>query len=158
MEQNNNMEQKKVEVETKTMGLVEVESDKIIEFPRGLFGFEEFHRYALVEAELHPFIWMQSLDDKSLSFLLIDPFLVADGYEIDVDDKTLLEIGVDSPADVVVYAIVTVPSDGGPVTANLQGPVVINRKNRSALQAILSDSKWTTKHNIVNALKSNAKV
>lgn len=151
------MEQKKFEVETKTMGLVEVDEDKVIEFPRGLFGFEEFHRYALIEAEFRPFIWMQSLEEKSLSFLLVDPFIVADGYEIDVDDRTLLEIGVDSPADVVVYSIVTVPADGGPVTANLQGPVVINRRNRNAMQAILSDSKWTTKHNIVGALKSHAK-
>lgn len=151
------MEQEKIEIETKTMGLVEVDADKIIDFPRGLFGFENRHRYALVEAELRPFIWMQSLDEKALSFLLIDPFTVADGYEIDVDDKALLEIGVDNPADVVVYSIVTVPLDGGPVTANLQGPVIINRKNRSALQVILSDSRWTTKYSIVNALKSNAK-
>ncbi len=151
------MEQNKVEVETKTLGLVAVDSDKIIEFPRGLFGFEEFHRYALIEAEFRPFIWMQSLDEKNLSFLLVDPFTIVDGYQIDVDDKMLLEIGVDNPADVVVYAIVTVPTDGGPVTANLQGPVVINRKNHHALQAILSDSKWTTKHNIVSALKSHAK-
>ena len=151
------MENNKIEVNTKTMGKIMVDTDKILNFPVGLFGFEDYHKYALIEAEYRPFIWMQSLEEKNLAFLLIDPFTVADGYEIDVDDKTLLEIGVVSPADVVVYSIVTVPGDGGPVTANLQGPVVINSKNNSAIQAILSDSKWTTKFNIVNALKSNAK-
>lgn len=151
------MENNKIEVNTKTMGKIMVDTDKIINFPAGLFGFEDYHKYALIEAEYRPFIWMQSLEEKNLAFLLIDPFTVADGYEIDVDDKTLLEIGVVSPADVVVYSIVTVPGDGGPVTANLQGPVVINSKNNSAIQAILSDSKWTTKFNIVNALKSNTK-
>ena len=151
------MENNKIEVNTKTMGKIMVDTDKIINFPAGLFGFEDYHKYALIEAEYRPFIWMQSLEEKNLAFLLIDPFTVADGYEIDVDDKTLLEIGVVSPADVVVYSIVTVPGDGGPVTANLQGPVVINSNNNSAIQAILSDSKWTTTFNIVNALKSNAK-
>lgn len=153
----NKMENRKVEVNTKTMGKVFIDEDKIINFPNGIFGFEHLHKYALIEAEYHPFIWMQSMEEQNLAFLLIDPFTVADGYEIDVDDKTLLEIGVDSPADVVVYSIVTVPGNGGPVTANLQGPVVINSKNNNAIQAILSDSKWTTKYNIVNALKSNLK-
>lgn len=152
-----NENENKVEVNTKTMGKVMVDRSKVITFPTGLFGFEDFHRYALIQAEYRPFIWMQSMEEQSLSFLLIDPFTIADGYEIDVDDKTLIDIGVDSPADVVVYAIVTVPGDGGPVTANLQGPVVINSKNNQAIQAILSDSKWTTKYNIVSALKSNAK-
>lgn len=153
----NKMENRKVEVNTKTMGKVFIDEDKIINFPNGIFGFEHLHKYALIEAEYRPFIWMQSMEEQNLAFLLIDPFTVADGYEIDVDDKTLLEIGVDSPADVVVYSIVTVPGNGGPVTANLQGPVVINSKNNNAIQAILSDSKWTTKYNIVNALKSNLK-
>ena len=151
------MEMNKIEVKTKTMGTVSVDMDKVIKFPVGLFGFENYHDFALIEAEYRPFIWMQSLNDRNLAFLLIDPFTVTDGYEIDVDDKTLLEIGVDSPADVVVYSIVTVPADGGPVTANLQGPVVINRRNNNAMQAILSDSKWSTKHNIVEALRSSSK-
>lgn len=147
------MDVKKIEVKTKTMGTVAVDSDKIIEFPFGLYGFESYHRYALIEAEYKPFVWMQSLDEANLAFLLVDPFIIVDDYELDVDDKTLSEIGVDSPADVVVFSIVTVPSDGGPVTANLQGPVVINRQNNNALQVILSDVKWTTKYNIVKALK-----
>ncbi len=142
-----------MEVKTKTMGIVNVDEDKIIEFPNGIFGFESYHRYALLEAEYKPFVWMQSLDEQNLAFLLIDPFIIADNYELDVDDKTLYEIGIESPTDVVVYSIVTVPAEGGPVTANLQGPVVINRLNNNALQVIVSDSRWTTKHNIIRALK-----
>ena len=143
-----------MDVKTKTMGTVHVDEDKIIEFPRGLLGFEDYHKYALIESEYSPFIWMQSLDEQNLAFLVVDPFLIAADYELDVDDKTLLEIGLDSPADVAVFSIITIPADSGPVTANLQGPVVINRKNNQALQVILSDSKWTTKHNIIKALKA----
>lgn len=142
-----------MEVKTKTLGIVNVEKAKIITFPSGILGFEEYHDYALIESEYKPFLWMQSLDTPNLAFLIIDPFIIAENYELDVDDKTLGEIEIESAADVIVFAIVTVPSNGGPVTANLQGPVVINKKNNQAMQLILSDSRWTTKFNIVKALK-----
>ncbi|MBR4450066.1 MAG: flagellar assembly protein FliW [Treponema sp.] len=143
-----------MEVKTKTMGIVSIDETQIVEFPHGLFGFEDYHRYAVIEAEYQPFYWLQSLDESSLAFIMVDPFLIVADYELDIDDKTLLEIGLDSPQDVILFSIVTIPADGGPVTANLQGPVVINRRNNQALQVILSDSRWTTKHNIIKALKS----
>lgn len=143
-----------MEIKTKTMGTVDIDEKNILSFPNGLFGFESYHKYALMEAEYKPFLWLQSLDEPNLAFLLVDPFMIVKDYELDVDDKTLFEIEIESPADVVVFSIITVPNDGGPVTANLQGPIVINRKNNQALQIILSDSKWTTKHNIIKALKS----
>lgn len=146
-----------MEVQTKTMGVVDVDDEHILTFPKGLFGFEEYHQYALIEAEYAPFFWLQSLEEKSLAFILVDPFLIAKNYELDVDDKVLSEIDLDSPSDVVVFAIVTVPASGGPVTANLQGPLVINRKNHRALQIVLSDTRWTTKHNILKALKGGGK-
>ena len=142
-----------MEVQTKTMGTVSVDDEHIITFPNGLFGFEDYHQYALIEAEYEPFFWLQSLDERGLAFIVVDPFLIVKDYELDVDDKMLADIELDSPSDVVVFAIITVPASGGPVTANLQGPLVINRKNQRALQVILPDSRWTTKHNIIKALK-----
>jgi hypothetical protein len=63
--------------------------------------------------------------DEGLAFLAIDPFLFRPDYEIDVDDAALAEIGVSSPSDVLVFALITVPQDGGPITANLQGPLIV---------------------------------
>lgn len=143
-----------MDVKTKTMGVVSIEESQIITFPNGLYGFEEFHKFAVIEAEYQPFYWLQSLDESGLAFIIVDPFLIVNDYELDIDDRTLSEIGIDSPADVILFAIITVPADGGAVTANLQGPVVINRKSNVALQVILSDSKWTTKHNIIKTLKA----
>ena len=146
-----------MEVQTKTMGLVKVDESRLLNFPKGLFGFEDYHKYALIEAEYEPFFWLQSLDEKGLAFLLVDPFIIVNDYELDIDDKMLSDIGITSPADVYVWSVVTVPADGGPVPANLQGPLVVNRKTQTALQVILSDSKWTTKHNIIKALQARGK-
>jgi len=143
-----------MDVHTKTMGTVSVDPAHILEFPAGLFGFEDFHRFALLHAEYEPFFWLQSLDSPQLAFLLVDPFIIISDYEADVDDRALSEIELTSPSDVCIFAIVTVPSSGGPVTANLQGPLVINRKNNKAMQVILSNQKWKTKHDIMKAVQA----
>ena len=146
-----------MEVKTKTMGTGNVDEGQIVSFPNGLYGFEEYHKYAIIEAQYKPFYCLQSLDEQNLAFIIVDPFLIVNDYELDIDDRTLCEIGIDSPGDVILFAIITVPADGSAVTANLQGPIVINRKNRTALQVILSDSKWTTKHNIIKTLNDKEK-
>ena len=129
-----------MDVKTKTMGVKSVEENHIVTFPEGLFGFEDYKKYATIESQWAPLIWLQSLDDERLAFLLIDPFLICGDYEADIED-------------LIVMAVVTVPSDGSAVSANLQGPIVINKKNNLCVQVILSDSRWTTKHAIIDALK-----
>ncbi|MCR5291157.1 MAG: flagellar assembly protein FliW [Treponema sp.] len=143
-----------MDIRTKTMGTITIADDHIIDIPDGLFGFEEYKRFALFDSEYEPLMWLQSLDEVNLAFLVIDPFLICNNYELDVDDATLSSIGIRKPADVHVMVIVTVPSDGRPVTADLQGPLVINRTNKKAMQTILSDTRWTTKFDILAALKN----
>ena len=142
-----------MQVKTKNETLVEVDEKQIIKIPSGLFGFEEYTDFALIDSEYQPFIWLQSLQDYKLAFLLIDPFVVCPEYQADIDDKLLSSIGITDPAQVLVLTIVTIPHDGGDVTANFQGPLVINRGNRNCVQAVLSDSSWTTKFNIMESVK-----
>ncbi|MCR4940316.1 MAG: flagellar assembly protein FliW [Treponemataceae bacterium] len=126
-----------------------------IKMPDGLLGFEEYKEFDLFESEYKPFMVLQSVQDANLSFFLIDPFLFRPDYEMDIDDEILSKIGIENPGDVIVLAIVTIPSDGSSVTANLQGPVIINRQNGCAMQVALGDSRWSTKHDILSELKKN---
>ena len=77
-----------------------------------------------------------------------------EGYEVDIDDESLKKIGADSPENIIIMTIVTIPGDGSNITANFLGPIVINRKNNKCLQYVLSDNKWSTKFDIVKALKA----
>ncbi len=138
-----------MDIQTKTRGIVSVTEKQILSFPAGLFGFENYTSYALIEAEQKPFYWLQSLDKSDLAFLLIDPFLFRSDYEIDADDEALKMVDIRSPADAVVLAIITIPASGKPITANLQGPGIINKRNNKAVQAILADPRWQTKHDIL---------
>lgn len=142
-----------MEVKTKANGIVNVDEKQLVTFPEGLLGFEKYTKFALIDSEYEPFIWLQSTEESNLAFLMIDPFLICSEYEADIDDSALRNIGVDSAEDIIIMTLVTIPKDGSAITANFLGPVVINKKNRKCLQVILNDSRWTTKFDIVKALK-----
>ncbi len=142
-----------MEVKTKANGIVNVDEKQLVTFPEGLLGFEKYTKFALIDSEYEPFIWLQSTEESNLAFLMIDPFLICSDYEADIDDSALRNIGVDSAEDIIIMTLVTIPKDGSAITANFLGPVVINKKNRKCLQVILNDSRWTTKFDIVKALK-----
>lgn len=137
---------------TKAYGLIDVDDRQKITFPNGLLGFEKFKDFVLLDAERQPFYWLQSMDVEALAFILVNPFLFRADYELDIDDADLEEIGISDPEKALIFCIVTIPGDGGPMTANLQGPLVINRELRMARQAILTDQRWKTKHDILAEL------
>jgi flagellar assembly factor FliW len=143
-----------VKVLTKAYGPVEVDERQKIVFPRGLFGFETFTDYVLLDAEREPFYWLQSLDNEQTAFILVNPFLFRPDYEMDIDNDELTSINVSDPAEALIFSIVTIPLSG-PITANLQGPLVINRDTRLGLQVVLADPRWKTRHDIIAEYSAN---
>uniref|UniRef100_UPI0028E4AD65 flagellar assembly protein FliW n=1 Tax=Treponema lecithinolyticum TaxID=53418 RepID=UPI0028E4AD65 len=115
-------------IETKAMGIVSVDDNSVLHFSHGLYGFEDYTEFVLLESEYKPFMWLQSVKEKALAFLVVDPFLFFTDYEIDVDDQSVRDIGVKSPADVCIIVIITLAKEKKlSLTANLQGPLVINK-------------------------------
>ncbi len=139
-------------VKTKAYGEIEADERQRVSFPAGLLGFEKFKDYILLDARQKPFFYLQSVDVPDLAFILIDPFLFRPDYSLDVNDASLGEIGVASAEDVLVFSIVTVPVEGGSATANLMGPLIINKANRLGMQTVLADSRWRVKHDIMAEL------
>jgi flagellar assembly factor FliW len=143
-----------VKVLTKAYGTIEVNERQKITFPSGLFGFESLKDYVLLDAPEQPFYWLQSMDEENTAFILIDPFIFRPDYEMDISNEELLPIGITESEKAVIFSIVTIPPDNSPMTANLQGPLVINRDSRLGIQAVLTDSRWKTKHDIMAELAS----
>lgn len=141
-----------MKVATKASGFIDVDERQKIIFPDGLFGFEGFKEYVLLDADRQPFYWLQSLDVERVAFVLVNPFLFRPDYEVNISNEELSEIDIHSPEKALIFSIVTIPPGGGPMTANLQGPLVINRETRTGKQAILSDVRWKTKHDIIAEL------
>jgi flagellar assembly factor FliW len=132
---------------------MEVDEHQKIRFPQGLFGFETYREYVLLDADRQPFYWLQSTEREQLAFIIINPFLFRPDYELDLDDDLLKDIGISSPEKALIFTIVTIPGDG-PMTANLQGPLVINRETRLGKQGVLTDQRWKTKHDILKELSA----
>jgi flagellar assembly factor FliW len=141
-----------VKVATKAYGNIEIDERQKIIFPQGLFGFEHLKDYLLLDAERQPFYWLQSMDEEQVAFILVNPFLFRPDYEVNINNEELADIGIHSPEKALIFTIVTIPSDENPMTANLQGPIIINRDNRTGKQAVLSDTRWRTKHDIMAEL------
>ncbi|MFP4376383.1 MAG: flagellar assembly protein FliW [Spirochaetales bacterium] len=139
-------------VQTKALGEVEIEERQVIDFPVGIFGFSNLHHYALLDAVQSGFYWLQSLEDSQIAFLMLNPYDLRPDYLLDVAEEDLQSIGYEEEEDLLVFAIVTVPEDQSKISANLQGPVLINRIQRLGRQAIHQDPQWKTKHLILEEL------
>ena len=139
-------------VNTRPFGSVDVDERQAIFFPYGVLGFEPLKNYVLLDAAQPPFYWLQSVERPEVAFPLIDPRVFRPDYALAVDPGELAEIGIQSAADALDFAIVTIPADPNEMTANLQGPIVINRVSRIGRQSISLDPRWKVRHPIIKEL------
>lgn len=126
------------EIQTKPFGKMQIDERQILNFPEGILGFEKYTEFALIEENQEsPFKWLQSLSEVDLAFIVIQPNLFAPDYKPALAQDDLEGIQLSDLDEAVVMTIVTIPNDNPQkMTANLQGPVIINPKNRKAKQFI----------------------
>ena len=135
-------------METKNFGKLCYEPDSELEFPTGLPGFESRRRFVAVSfAASDPLVYLQSLDDADLCFITMPILLVDPRYRLRVSDQDLEQLGLPRErqprmgADVLCLTVLSV-TETGP-TANLLAPVVVNLKNRKAVQAVAPESNYS---------------
>ncbi len=138
-----------MQIKTTRFGEMEINSADIITFDRGILGFEGMKQYVLMNFNQDsPFSYLQSVEEPDLTFVVVDPTAIWPEYKLELSPREVSDIGVETPDDVAVLAIVTIPGDPKRMTANLQGPVLVNVKNRKGKQVIVSTDKYTTRHKI----------
>jgi flagellar assembly factor FliW len=138
-----------MKIVTSRFGELDVTDDLIIRMTKPVLGFEQFRKYVIVEtADFAPFKWYQSTEDPTLAFVIVNPLLFFPDYVIEVNPKEIEELQVDNVNDVLTYAIVTVPSDYTRMTANLQGPLLINNRTGLAKQLVLVNSHYRIRHRV----------
>jgi flagellar assembly factor FliW len=139
-------------VDTKAYGPIDVDERQRIEFPYGILGFEKLTSYVLLDAPQQPFYWLQALDLVEVAFVLINPVIFRPDYSVEVPQEELEEIGIDSPDKILTFAIVTIPQNPADMTANLQGPVIINKETRVGRQSISTNPSWEVRHPVLKEL------
>jgi len=148
------MEEILVKIQTKAFGEIEVSDKQKISFPDGILGFEFIKDYYLLDMEDSPFYWLQSIEEQDIAFVVIQPDLFIPDYKLKVNNAELESIDIKDKEDILIFTIVTIPENPSEMTANLQGPIIINKKNNLARQAISLDDNHRVKHALMKADKS----
>jgi len=140
------------QIPTKYFGPVEYQETDVVQFPCGLPGFESETQFLLIEPENSaPLIFLQSMRQSGLCFLTLPILTVDPRYHlsVNVDDLRLLEFHSEQApqigVDINCLTVIAV-AESGAATANLLAPLVINRSNRLALQAIRIDTVYSHQH------------
>jgi flagellar assembly factor FliW len=138
------MEFSRMQIVTSRFGTLNVDDERVITFNKGLLGFPDYTRYALIQTgEENYFFWLQSVDEPNLAFVVTDPSIFFKDYEVPIKDETQAEIDLADPAHAQVFVICNKVDEW--LTGNLLGPIVVNAANRLAHQVVLTDKKWTTR-------------
>ena len=134
-------------IQTSRFGEIEVEDNQIISIPSGLVGFSEDRRFVIREDDAAaPFLWLQSVEDNGLAFVMIEPHVSVSNYQLELTKEHLNKLDAKSIEDLRVYVLVTMAKEMKDVTINLQGPLLLNSEKRLGLQFIIPDGKYSTRH------------
>ncbi len=140
-------------IKTRLFGEIEIEDEKILHFPSGLVGMKPMKRFILLDTEREkPFRWLQSLDDAEIAFLTLEPRLVRPDYRVAVQQEEVHPLGITESTELLVLCIVTIYREPRTLTANLQGPLLINAENFQGKQLILIDSQYHNRHDILKEI------
>ncbi len=139
-------------LETSRFGPLEIDDSTVITFTHPIIGFREFRRFVLLPGPNGAAIrWLQSCDDATLAFILMDPRDVIDSYSVKLSDHELSELAVSDLSKLDVYTLVVVPQDKTQVRTNLKAPIVINPKQRLAKQTIMDRADYPVQFYLTQA-------
>lgn len=130
-------------------GKMMYKDDEIINFAKGIPGFDNLKKYIIKEVESDsPFNILQSIEDNDIGFIIIPPFFIHNDYEVKLSEEIIKKLNIEDPEDVLLYSIVTLNSKVEDITANLKAPLVINIKNKKGEQYIIDKEKYSIKEKI----------
>ena len=133
-----------MEIVTTRFGTLNVEDERVIDFPKGLLGFPERTRYALIQTgEENYFFWLQCVDEPSLAFVVTDPSIFFKDYDVPIKEETQAELSLTDLGYAQVFVICNKVDEW--LTGNLLGPIIVTAQNRTGQQVVLTDKKWTTR-------------
>lgn len=136
-------------INTKFLGDIKIEEKDIISFEHGLPGFNTLHNFVLLPVEGNAALnYLQSIQQTNICFILMNPFLIIEDYEIDISEEVVANLKIERPEDIRLYSTLTITENIKDITANLAAPIVINTVNNKAIQEILNDSRYDIKHKL----------
>ncbi len=141
---------------TRIFGEIEIDDSKIITFPKGIIGFPDMTKFALMhdkDKDSNTIRWLQSLDEPNFAMPVMDPLYVKPDFNPVVEEEVIKDLLPMADDDMLVLVTVTVPQDLTKMTVNLKGPIIINSESCVAAQVIIDDDEYPVKYPIYDYLQ-----
>jgi flagellar assembly factor FliW len=141
-------------LQTTYFGELDYSEGSVYQFPHGLPGFETEQAFVFLrQPHTEPLMFMQSLGNQQLCFILLPILVAAPRYQVDLDPEYVSELKLTAGCnprigeDILCAAILTAsPGEPAGPTVNLMAPVVVNLKERIGMQVIQANSGHSHRH------------
>ncbi len=124
--------------------------EQMITFPEGLIGLKDHRRFIIKRIpEQEFFLLLQSVDDEYFGLVVTPPFWFKPDYEFELSDVYEERLGDKEALE--VFVVVTLAAKPQDITANLLGPIVLNRTSGVGFQMIVPDRGYVTQFKLMSS-------
>lgn len=134
----------KIDIERLGLKGVEVDPETLFDFPKGLAGFEQYHRFKLFHEEGKPTVSMQCIDDFDVMFPVMAPDLLDLEYQIELSDGRCALLELAQPGG--CRGRYHLPQRGAgrkDRPCSTRSPLILNPNSRKGMQKFLADFQPT---------------
>ncbi|MEL7649223.1 MAG: flagellar assembly protein FliW [Sedimentibacter sp.] len=130
-----------MKINTRDFGDIDVNEEDVIRFDSGMYGFEEYKKYVILkDGQEDDIMYLQSVENADLSFVMIDPYAIFLKYDPVVNEDDLNDLEAKSESDLKFLVIAIIKESFKDSIVNLKSPVAINPQTKKARQVILQNT------------------
>lgn len=123
-------------IQSTVYGEIEVLSDQVYTFNRGIVGLEQLNKFALLPYEDSPLFTLQAFSDE-MGLMLIPASLTEQHLQFELDKQTVDELEIRTEEDVIVFYILRI-IDGAPYI-NQKAPILLSPTSKKGCQYIVQN-------------------
>jgi len=129
-----------MKLETTRFGIVEIQSNDILFFRYGLFGFETQQQWVLLsDLNNSAVAWLQSMTNPEVALPVVSPRRFVNQYQVQLDERQIALWSLSKEEQAAVLAVVS--RNGQTLTCNLRAPIVVNLDRRVGCQVVTADEQ-----------------
>lgn len=141
-----------MDIKTRDFGNIKADEEDIIRFTEGIYGFEEYKEYVILKDDPNDDImYLQSVNNEELSFVLIDPYSIVQFFKPTLNEEDLAMLKVQHETELKYLVIAIICKDLHDSVANLKSPIAINPELKIAKQVILQNLEYPLRYSIFSA-------
>ena len=116
-----------MQIQTKFHGTINIQSDQLWSFPKGLPGFEQEKQFVILPIEGNDaFQVLQSTEAPTIAFIVANPYTIVEDNSFKIDEPTIDALGIEQPTDVFVLGVLSLKEPFESSMINLQAPLIFN--------------------------------